>query len=238
MVIGRTPYRLTPIFGLNQRILLTLTAILILVDLGLIFLYVPTEQVMGVVQRIFYIHVPLVWMGFVSFFVVFISSILYLVKRRSLWDQIAHSSAEVGIVFMTAGVLTGAIWAKPVWGTWWTWDPKLTTTFVLWIIYLGYLMVRSFSSNTNQGARFGAVIGILGFIDVPIVYMASEWWRSLHPELLTGPLSETGGLATSMRITLYFSTLSFALLLLFLIKHRTHLRRLEDNIELIRIRSV
>ena len=238
MSIGLSPHRLTPILGQSQRILLALTGIFTLVNLGLIFFYVPTEQVMGVVQRIFYIHVPLVWMGFVSFFVVFLSSILYLVKRRSLWDQIAHSSAEVGIIFMTAGVLTGAIWAKPVWGTWWTWDPKLTTTFVLWIIYLGYLMIRSFSSNTNQAARFGAVIGILGFIDVPIVYMASEWWRSLHPELLTGPLTENGGLATSMRITLYFSTLTFALMLLFLIRYRTHLRKLEDNIALIRGRSV
>ena len=174
----------------------------------------------------------------ISILVVGIASVVHLLTRNNIWDAIAYSAAELGVIFATLILITGAVWAKPVWGTWWTWDPKLTTTFVLWIIYLGYLMIRSFSSNTNQAARFGAVIGILGFIDVPIVYMASEWWRSLHPELLTGPLTENGGLATSMRITLYFSTLTFALMLLFLIRYRTHLRRLEDNIALIRGRSV
>ena len=215
----------------GQYLFLGLAGGLVLADLALIFLYAPTEQVMGIVQRIFYLHVPLVWMGFVSFFVVFVASIAYLVTRDQRWDRRAHAAAEVGVVFLTAAIISGAIWAKPVWGTWWTWDPKLTTTFVLWIIYLGYLMVRSFAPSRGQAARYGAVVGILGFIDVPIVYMASEWWRTLHPELVTGPLSEGGSLEPSMRVVLYFSTLAFALLLFYLLRQRASQFRLEDEVE-------
>ena len=228
---GSVPLRTASGPGLGQLLLLGLAAGLVLADLALIFFYVPTEQVMGIVQRIFYIHVPLVWMGFVSFFIVFIASIAYLIKRTAVWDRRAHAAAEVGTVFLTAAILSGAIWAKPVWGTWWTWDPKLTTTFVLWIIYLGYLMVRSFAPTPGQGARYAAVVGIIGFIDVPIVYMASEWWRSLHPELVAGPLSESGSLESSMRVVLYFSTLTFAVLLFYLLRQRTSQRQMEDEVE-------
>jgi len=218
----------------GQHLFLGLTAGMLLADLAFIFFYVPTEQVMGIVQRIFYIHVPLVWMGFVSFFVVFVSSIAYLVTRGQRWDRRAHAAAEVGVVFMTAGIISGAIWAKPVWGTWWTWDPKLTTTFVLWVLYLGYLTVRSFAPSRGQGARYAAIVGTISFIDVPIVYLASEWWRSLHPELVTGPLSEGDGLEPSMRVVLYFSTLTFALLLFYLLRQRTSQFRLQDDVETLR----
>ena len=220
--------------GLGSQLLLSTAGSLLLADLALIFFYAPTEQVMGVVQRIFYIHVPLVWMGFVSFLAVFIASIVYLIRRTPQWDRRAHAAAEVGVMFITAGILSGAIWAKPVWGTWWTWDPKLTTVFVLWVVYLGYLMVRNLAPTRGQGARYGAIVGIIGFINVPIVYMASDWWRSLHPELVTGPLAETGSLERSISGVLYFSTLTFAVLLFYLLRQRTAQRRLEDEVESLR----
>ena len=215
------------------HLLLGVAGALLLTNLALIFFYAPTDQT-GIVQRIFYIHVPLVWMGFAGFLVVFVASILYLVKRRPEWDRWAHSAAEVGVLFMTAGILSGAIWAKPAWGTWWTWDPKLTTVFVLWVVYLGYLMVRNLAPTRGQGARYAAVVGIIGFIDVPIVYMAAEWWRSLHPELVAGPLAESGSLDSRIAGVLYFSTLSFAALLFYLLRQRMAQRRLEDEIESLR----
>lgn len=213
--------------GLGGQIFLALTAGLVLADLALIFFYVPTEQVMGIVQRIFYFHVPMVLMGFLSFFIVFIASVAYLVRRSESWDRRAHAAAEVGVMFMTAGIISGAIWAKPVWGTWWTWDPMLTLTFVLWIVFLGYLMVRNLAPTRGQGARYSAIIGIIGFIDVPIVYMASSWWRTLHPGRV---VTESGGLEPSMRAVFYFSTLTFALLLFYLLRQRASQFRLEDEV--------
>src|SRR4030042_5901728 len=147
-----------------SRILLGISFLLMVAALYLVFIYVPTEATMGVVQRIFYFHVPVAWVAFLAFFVVFVGSILYLWKRESKWDILAYSSAEVGIVFTTLVLITGPLWAKPTWGVWWVWDARLTTTLVLWLIYLAYLMVRSFALEESQGARFAAVVGIVGLI--------------------------------------------------------------------------
>lgn len=200
---------------------------LVLIDLVLIFLWVPTEISMGVIQRIFYVHVPAALIGFVGFFVVFLASIDYLIRGRLCSDRLAQSAAGVGVVFLSIAILTGAMWAKPVWGTWWTWDPKLTTTFILWIIYLGYLLVRVYASNAEQGSRLAAVVGIIGFIDVPIVYMAAEWWRSLHPELLEGPLSDSGSLEQAMSRVFLFSLITFGVLFTYLVLFR--FRQLQDE---------
>ncbi len=220
--------------GLGGNLFLAVVSGMFLTNLALVFLYVPTERVMGIVQRIFYFHVPLALVGFLSFFIVFIASVLYLVKRSEKWDRRAQAAAEVGIVFLTGAIITGAIWAKPVWGTWWTWDPKLTTTFILWVIYIGYLMIRNLAPTRSQAARYSAVIGIIGAVDIPIVYMASEWWRTLHPNLVAGPLSETGSLESSMRFVFYFSIVTFTLLLFYLIKARTAQRRAEEAVEELR----
>ena len=150
---------------MRSRLLLGLSFLLMMAALGLVFIYVPTEKTMGVVQRIFYFHVPVAWVSFLAFFVIFIGSIFYLWKRDEKWDMLAHSSGEVGFVFTTLVLTTGPIWAKPAWGTWWTWDVRLTSALVLWFIYLAYLMVRSFTADEERGARFAAVVGIVGFVD-------------------------------------------------------------------------
>ena len=178
--------------GWGLLVLLGAAAGLLLADLALIFLWVPTEITMGVVQRIFYFHVPAALVGFIGFFIVFIASIGYLVKRTRGWDRVAQSAAEVGVVFLSVAIVSGAIWAKPVWGTWWTWDPKLTTTFILWVIYLGYLMVRAYTEGKEQGARFAAVVGIIGFIDVPIVYMARGVVADAPPQRSRRPAVRVG----------------------------------------------
>ena len=150
--------------------------------LYLIFLWVPTELNLGVSQRIFYFHVPIGWLGMLSIIVVAIASLLHLATRRERWDSLAYSAAELGVVFATLIIVTGSIWAKPAFGVWWTWDPKLTTTLILWFIYVGYLMIRAYAPKGSQGARYGAVVALIGAIDAPIIYMATIWWeRGAHP---------------------------------------------------------
>ena len=216
----------TPIAVLSAAFL-PLLGILMVVDLYLIFMWAPTDAILGHVQRIFYFHVPIAWVAFLAFFVVFVSSIVFLWKRSPWWDALAHSAAEIGVVFATLILITGAIWAKPVWGVWWTWEPRLTTSLILWLVYVGYLMVRAYAPSRSQGATYAAVLGIVGFIDVPIVYFAVEWWRAVHPESVVGPLAETGSLDSSMRGVLIFSTITFILLFAFLLRERMSLRSME-----------
>ena len=209
--------------------LLGIGAVLMACDLYLIFAVAPTEAVMGDVQRIFYVHVPLAIMSFLAFAVVFVSSVVFLARRGEKSDRVAHASAEVGLVFVSLALITGIIWARPVWGVWWTWDPRLTTTLILWLIYAAYLMIRSYAPNRSRGAVYGAVVGIVGFVDVPIVYFSVNWWRSLHPEAVVGPLAETGSLEPIMTNILMFSFLTFLVLFLYLVVERTALRRAEDR---------
>ena len=211
-----------------------LLAVLMVVDLYLIFMWAPTDAILGNVQRIFYFHVPIAWVAFLAFFIVFVSSILYLWKRSSRWDALAHSAAEIGLVFATLILITGSIWAKPVWGVWWTWEPRLATSLILWLIYVAYLMLRSYAPSRSQGANYAAVLGIIGFIDVPIVYFAVEWWRAVHPESVVGPLAETESLDSSMRAVLMFSMLTFTLLFLFLLRERLSMRSMEDTLRRVR----
>ena len=203
--------------------LLGLSFILFVVALYLIFLYVPTEESMGIVQRVFYFHVPVAWVAFLAFFIVFLGSIFYLWKRVSKWDVIASSSAEVGIVFTTLVLITGSIWAKPIWGVWWTWELRLTTALVLWLIYIAYLIVRSFAVEESQGARFAAVVGIVGFIDVPIVTMAITLWRTQHP----GPVIFQGGLEAPMLMTLMVCLAAFTTLYVLLLWQQISMKNAE-----------
>ncbi len=214
---------------MKNNILLRLSFVLMLVTLYLVFLYVPTEKEMGIVQRIFYLMVPMGWLSLLAFLVVFIGSILYLKRRESKWDILAHSSAEVGIVFTTLALITGSIWAKPIWGVWWTWEPRLTATLVLWFIYLAYFMVRSFATEESRGARFAAVVGIIGFIDIPIVALATTLWRGTHP----GPVIFQGGVAPPMLLTLLVSIAAFTTLYFVLVIQRISMKN--DEIEIKRL---
>ncbi len=211
---------------MKKNILLGLSFVLMAVSLYLVFVFVPTEKEMGIVQRIFYLMVPMGWLSVLSFVIIFISSILYLVKRQSKWDILASSSAEVGIVFTTLALITGSIWAKPIWGVWWTWEPRLTATLVLWLIYVAYLMVRSFTADESRGARFAAVVGIIGFLDIPIVVLATTLWRGIHP----GPVIFQGGLVPSMLLTLLVSIVAFTALYSLLLIQRVSTKNDEREI--------
>ena len=142
----------------------------------------PTERSMGDIQRIFYLHVPSAWTAFIAFFIVFIANIAYLTRRRQQWDWLAVSAAEVGLAFCTVVLVTGPLWAKPVWFIWWTWDARLTSTLVLWLLYLTYLLLRTLVDDPARRAIVSAVFGIFAFLDVPLVYMSIRWWRTQHPQ--------------------------------------------------------
>ena len=216
--------------GMKPKIgLLLLGAALMMADLYLIFLWVPADRIQGDVYRIIYFHVPLAWVAFLAFFVVLVGSVGYLWKRSPRWDALAHASAEIGVVLATIVLITGIIWAKPVWGVWWAWEPKLTTTLVLWLIYVGYLVLRNYAPSPAQGARYAAVVGIIGFADVPIIYFATEWWRGQHPELVVGPAAESGSIGSDIYSVLMFSVLTFTILFALLLWQRFSLRVVEDD---------
>lgn len=216
---------------MKRNILLWLSLALMVTALYLVFVYVPTEQTMGIVYKIFYLMVPMGWLSLLSFLIVFVGSILYLVKRESKWDILAHSSAEAGIIFTTLALLTGAIWAKPVWGVWWAWEPRLTSTLILWLLYLAYFMVRSFATEESRGATFAAVVGIVGFIDLPIIVLTTTLWRGMHPE----PIIFQGGLAPSMLVTLLVSITAFTALYSLLLIQRVSMKNDETEVKKLRI---
>lgn len=215
---------------------LPVVSVLIIVDLYLIFMWAPTATAEHRfnLQRVLYFHVPIAWVALLAYFLVFLGSILYLWKRDAKWDAFAYSAAEIGMVFATLVVVTGSIWAKGIWDKWWIWEPRLTTMLILWLIYMAYLMLRGYAANPAQGARFSAVLGIVGFIDVPIVYFAANWWRGLHPEVVAGPLAESGSIDSSMRGVLLFSAATFTLLFAFLVRERMSLRAAEEGLRQLR----
>ena len=210
--------------------MVVLGGVMMLANLYLIFMVAPTDSILGDVQRVFYFHVPIAVMSFLAFFLVFVASIAYLVKRNPAWDRLAQASAEVGVVFVTLALITGVIWARPVWGTWWTWEPRLTTTLILWLIYVSYLMVRAYASNPTQGARYSAVVGIVGFVDVPIVYYSVIWWRSIHPSPVVGPLAQQNALEGEMAAVLLFSFITILILFVYLVSQRMALREADDEL--------
>ena len=214
--------------GWVRDILLIASSALMGLTLYLIFMWVPTEQNLGVSQRIFYFHVPLAWLGMMSIVIVAVASFMHLVTGKERWDSLAYSSAELGVFFATLILVTGAIWAKPVWGVWWTWDAKLTTTLVLWFIYVGYLMIRAYAPSGSQGRRYSSVVALIGAVDAPIIYLASVWWRTAHPDLNVGPLAESDNtLDSRIALTLLISMITFTVLYAYMLLERYSLRRTE-----------
>lgn len=193
--------------------------------------YVPTESTMGIVQRIFYFHVPAALTSFLAFFVSFVASLGYLARRSLAWDRVAAASVEIGVLFCTMVLVSGPLWARPVWGAWWPWEPRLTTTLLLWLLYLSYMLLRSFTDSREQRARFSAVLGVLAFLDVPVVYFSVRWWRGVHP-VVFGPGG--GGIEPRMRQVFLVALFAFALLYVILLAARVRLAALEDEVTALR----
>lgn len=215
-------------YNILMSLLLGATAISMSVALYLIFLNAPEERVMGAVQKIFYFHVPIAAVTFLSVFVLLSGATGYLWTRRAGWDHLSIASAEVGLLFCTLVLITGPIWAKPAWGVWWTWEAKLTTTLILWMLLAGILLSRAYASAPEQGARVASVLGVVAALDVPIVYKAVDWWRGQHPIVFGA--GKNNPLAPEMRSALLVSMLAFVLLYSLLVAGRMRLAALHDRL--------
>lgn len=203
------------------------TLLMIPVALYFAFIYAPLEARMGAVQKIFYFHVSSAWVGFFALFMTFICSIVFLAKRSEKADALAEASAEIGFMFCLIVCLTGPIWAKPTWGAWWTWDPRLTTTLILMFIYAAYILLRKFMDDVERKAKYCAVLGIIGFFNVPLVFLSIQIWNSIHPNVVQ---PGGGGLHPDMRTAMFVSLAAFTLLYVSLANKRTRLAALERKI--------
>jgi heme exporter protein C len=208
-----------------------LLAAVLAVGLLAVFFWVPTESFQGVSQRIFYVHVPAAWVAYIAFAVVLLGSIAYLRSSDLRWDWVAHASARVGVLFTALNLVTGMLWGRPVWGTFWVWDPRLTLTLVLLVIYLGYLAFRATATDATRGARIAAVIGIAGFIVVPLVHFSVDWWRGQHPARTVFRPEAGPAMPQSMVITLAVMVAAFTLAYVVFLALNVRMLRLESEIE-------
>jgi heme exporter protein C len=216
---------------MKLRIPGTILVALLIFAAGYAALFIaPDERTMHEIQRIFYFHVPSWSASFTAFFIAFLANIGYLVTRRDRWDWLGVSAAEVGVIACTVGLITGPLWAKPVWGVWWTWDARLTTTFILWLLYVSYLLLRGLLEEPGRRATLSAVFGIFAFLDVPLVYMSNRLWRTQHPQpvVFGGPGS---GLDPTIGKVLVFCIFSVLCLMLLVLADRYRLESLRHEID-------
>jgi heme exporter protein C len=210
------------------------TGVLFLIALGLVLFYAPEEAVMGNVQRVFYFHVAAGWVGGLAFLVTALAGIAFLVRNDPKWDRVAQASVEVGIVFTFINIVSGSIWARPIWNTWWTWDPRLVTATVMELIYLAYVMLRQGIEDPERRARFGSVYGIVGFISVPITFLSIRLLRTIHPVVIGSSDPSAQGafdMTPAMLQTFMFSLLTFTFVYATLLWHRLRLQRLLERVE-------
>jgi heme exporter protein C len=193
------------------------------------FGYAPKEMTQGNVQRIMYLHVPSILTAYLAFALVLAGSLGFLATRRTEWDRLAHASGEIGVIFTGLTLVSGSIWGKPTWGTWWTWDARLTSTAILFLIYVGYLLLRGMVDDPERGARYAAVVGIIGAVNIPIVHFSVVWWRTLHqPATILSP--ERAPVSPAIAVALVINWIAFTLLFAYFLSKRLALRRLEDKV--------
>jgi heme exporter protein C len=192
------------------------------------FGYAPREAIQGNVQRIMYLHVPSVLTAYLAFALVLLGSAGYLLTRRGGWDRLAASAAEIGVLFTAVTIVSGSIWGRPTWGVWWTWDARLTSTAVLLLVYVGYLLLRAMVDEPEARARYAAVVGIMGAVNIPIVHFSVKWWRALHqPATILGP--EPSPIAAPIALALLVNWVAFTLLFVYFLSRRLEIARLEEN---------
>jgi heme exporter protein C len=219
-----------------------LTAFLVLAGLYMALVFAPAAanletETERLAQRIMYFHIGAAWVGFFAFFVTFAAGIIYLARRERFWDVVGLASVEIGALFLTMVLITGSLWARPTWNTWWTWDPRLTISAVAWLLYVACLILRGAVDDPARRARFGAVFGIVAFITVPLNFMAIRWWRTIHPLVVGGGgAGAVGGFALSprMAVALLFCIVAFSFVYLTLLVHRARLEWAADEVRRLR----
>ena len=225
----------------SLKILDAVSLVLLLTATLMVFFYAPLEAVMGLVQKVFYFHVAAGWVGMISFLVAAFAGVAYLRTSHRKWDIVGLSAVEIGMVFAFINIVTGSIWARPIWNTWWTWDPRLTTATIMMLIYAAYFMLRSGIDEPDRRARFGAVYAIIGFLSVPLTFFSARLFRTIHPIVIganqpgaEGSFDMTG----TMLITFLFSLLTFTFIFADLLWHRIRLGSLADKVEQLKMKTM
>ncbi len=220
------------------------TIVLFLTATILVFFFAPMERVMGLVQKVFYFHVATAWIGMLGFFVAMVAGIIYLATHRTRqdakkWDIVAVAGVEIGLVFTLICIVTGSIWARPIWNSWWTWDPRLTTVTIMELAYAAYLMLRAGIEDPERRARFGAVYSIIAFISVPLTFFSIRIWRTIHPVVIGSSDPSASGafdMTPRMGLTFAMSLVSFSFIFITLLWHRIRMGYLADKVEQLKLR--
>jgi heme exporter protein C len=218
----------------SLKVLNLVSALLFLGALGMVFLYAPLEETMNYVQKIFYFHIANAWVGMLGFLVAAVAGIVYLVKRDQKWDIIELAAVEISLVFFLIAIALGSIWARPVWNTWWTWDPRLTTAAILEMIYLAYLLLRQGIEDPDRRARFSAVYTLVGSLSIPITFFSIRLFRTIHPVVIGAADSSATGnfnMTPAMLVTMFFCLITFSVIFATLLWHRIRLGQLAQTVE-------
>ena len=216
-----------------------ITLVIMVVAIYMVFGYAPIEQVMGLVQKVFYFHVASAWVGMLAFMAAVAAAIAYLAKRDPVWDLVGLGAIEIGLAFCLITIISGSIWARPIWNTWWTWDPRLTTATIMELVYAAYLMLRAGIEDPERRARFGAVYAIIGFISVPLTFFSIRIYRTIHPVVIGGADPNATGafsMTPAMGLTFAISLVAFSFLFASLLWHRIRLGQLSARVEQLRMR--
>jgi heme exporter protein C len=222
-------------------ILDTVTAVMFVAAVAAVLFYAPEEAVMGNVQRVFYFHVSTAWVGMLGFLVAAVSGVAYLITSNRKWDVAGLAAVEISLVFLFIAIVAGSIWARPIWGTWWTWDPRLTTATIMELVYAAYLMLRAGIEDPDRRARFGAVYAIIGFISVPLTFISIRIWRTIHPVVIGNADPNAEGsfsMTPKMLQAFMFSLLTFSVLFIDLLWHRIRLGQLAERVEQLRLKTM
>jgi heme exporter protein C len=216
-----------------------LSSLMFLAALGLVFLYAPLEAVMNYVQKIFYFHISNAWVGMLGFIVSAVAGIVYLIKKDMKWDIVEVAAVEISLVFFLIAIVSGSIWARPSWGTWWTWDARLTTAAILEMIYIAYLMLRQGIEDPERRARFGAVYTLIGGLSVPVTFLSIRLWQTIHPAIIGAQNSGAQGgfgMTPAMLFTMFFSLITFSIIFCTLLWHRIRLGRLASQVDELKLK--
>jgi heme exporter protein C len=213
-----------------------LSVILLAAAAVMVFAYAPIERVMGAVQKLFYFHVATAWVGMIGFIIAAIVAVVYLVTKDLKWDAINVAAVEISLVFFFIAVVLGSIWARPAWGTWWTWEPRLTTAAILEMIYLAYLLLRQGIEDPERRARFGAVYTIVGGLSVPLTFVSIRLFRTIHPVIIGGGGSEKMNMTGEMITTMLVNIAVFSVIFVTLFWHRIRLGQFAEKVEQLKLK--
>ncbi len=221
------------------KVLTLLSALLVPVAFFMSMFYAPLEKVMGAVQRVFYFHVATAWVGMLGFIVAAVVAVIYLRTQDMKWDVVGVAAVELSLVFFFIAIVLGSIWARPIWGTWWTWEPRLTTAAILEMVYLAYLLLRQGIEDPERRARFGAVYTLLGGISVPLTFISIRIFRTIHPVVIGDANAQAQGgfsMSPAMLQTLLFSIAVFSIVFVTLFWHRIRLGQFADKVEQLKLK--